>query len=148
MVKRESTTLMFNFIIMTFIQRIECMQRLHQLIQRRATGTPAQLAIKLEVSESTVYALLAEAKELGALFRYNRTIQSYEYLHQTQFQIGFSSLESIKITGGSLLFSLLRKIRSGPKYICEASQTSRPDEIDCPGSRKGSCFLKRVGFTK
>ncbi len=122
---------------MTFLERIECLKRLHQLIHRRATGAPAQLAIKLEVSESTVYALLTEAKELGALFRFNRTLQSYEYLHQTQFHIGFSSLESIKIKGGSRLFFPLRKIRSGTKYISDASQSSRPDEIDCPGAEKG-----------
>ncbi len=123
---------------MTFLERIECLKRLHQLIHLRPTGAPEQLAIKLEVSESTVYALLTEAKELGALFRFNRTLQSYEYLHQTQFHIGFSSLESIKIKGGSRLFSPLRKIRSGTKYICDASQSSRPDEIGCPGSRKGT----------
>ena len=121
---------------MTFVQRIECMQRMHHLIQRRATGTPEQLSSRLGVSVSTIFALLAEAKELGALFQYNRSIQSYEYVHQTQFQIGFTSLESIKIIGGSRLFSPLRKIRSGTKYICDASQTSRPDEIGLPRSRK------------
>ena len=121
---------------MTFLERIECLKRLHQLIHRRATGAPAQLAIKLEVSESTVYALLTEAKELGALFRYNRTLQSYEYLHQTQFHIGFASLESIKITGGSRLFYPLLYF-GVEQNIYDASETSRPDEIDCPGAEKG-----------
>ena len=122
---------------MTFLERIECLKRLHQLIHRRATGAPAQLAIKLEVSESTVYALLTEAKELGALFRYNRTLQSYEYLHQTQFQIGFSSLESIKIIGVVVYFLHSEKFGVAQNIFVTQSKHHGRMKLVAPVAEKG-----------
>ena len=113
------------------------MQRMHHLIQRRATGTPEQLSSRLGVSVSTIFALLAEAKELGALFQYNRSIQSYEYLHQTQFQIGFTSLESIKIIGVVVYFPHSEKFGVAQNIFVTQSKHHGRMKLGCPGAEKG-----------
>ena len=62
--------------IYTHIERIK---RLNALIKREATGTPLQLAEKLNVSKSTANRLIAELKDLGAPIQYCKYSQSYKY---------------------------------------------------------------------
>jgi len=62
--------------IYTHIERIK---RLNTLIQREATGTPLQLAEKLNVSKSTANRLIAELKDRGAPILYCKHSQSYKY---------------------------------------------------------------------
>ena len=62
--------------IYTHIERIKC---LHSLIQREATGTPLQLAEKLNVSVATVYRLIAELRDRGAPILYCKHSQCYKY---------------------------------------------------------------------
>ncbi|MDC1265927.1 MarR family transcriptional regulator [Flavobacteriaceae bacterium] len=62
--------------IYTHIERIK---RLNALIQREATGTPLQLAEKLNVSKSTANRLIAELKDRGAPILYCKHSQSYKY---------------------------------------------------------------------
>ena len=50
---------------MTYLERTECLDRLHQLISRRSTGTPKELATKLGVSVSILYSLISDARTLG-----------------------------------------------------------------------------------
>ena len=62
--------------IHTHIERIKC---LNSLIQREATGTPLQLAEKLNVSKSTANRLIAELRDRGAPILYCKHSQCYKY---------------------------------------------------------------------
>jgi predicted DNA-binding transcriptional regulator YafY len=58
------------------------------LISRSATGTPKNLAQKLNISEITVYRYIREMKELGAPIKYCRSCNSYKYTEeQYKFEI-------------------------------------------------------------
>ena len=62
--------------IHTHIERIKC---LNSLIQREATGTPLQLAEKLNVSKSTANRLIAELRDRGAPVLYCKHSQCYKF---------------------------------------------------------------------
>jgi len=62
--------------IYTHIERIKC---LNSLIRREATGTPLQLAEKLNVSKSTANRLIAELRDRGAPILYCKHSQCYKY---------------------------------------------------------------------
>jgi predicted transcriptional regulator len=47
------------------------------LAQKRATGTPKELAVKLNIEERVLYRFLDSLKTDGLEFRYCRTIRSY-----------------------------------------------------------------------
>ena len=64
---------------MTFAEQFKTVARLHHLIKGKATGTPAYLAQKLEISRSSVYNYLEALKELGAEIKYCRTGESFYY---------------------------------------------------------------------
>ena len=63
-------------IALKYLDRIE---RLHHLIKRKATGTPKELANRLEVSEASVYEYIKTLKEMGAPVAYDIYRKSYVY---------------------------------------------------------------------
>jgi predicted DNA-binding transcriptional regulator YafY len=68
-------------------------KRLDQLIKIKGTGSPAQLASKVGVSERTVFEYLKLMKSQGAPIQYDRGRKSYSYLHEGTFTISFVSAE-------------------------------------------------------
>ena len=74
---------------MVILHKIEKLQRLDRFIRLQCTGTPGELAIKLQVSESTLYELLSLAKNLGAYITYNNCSCTYEYIKPMRFVFGF-----------------------------------------------------------
>ena len=64
---------------MTALKFIDRIERLHLLIQRKGTGTPKELARRLETSESTVYQYINTLKLLGAPLVYDTFRRSYVY---------------------------------------------------------------------
>lgn len=71
-----------------FINRF---RRIDDLIRRKATGTPAQLAAKLGIAESTMYAFIKVMKDLGAPIYYDKDRASYCYENEGKFIIGFTN---------------------------------------------------------
>ena len=69
-----------------FIQRFK---RIDALIQNKSTGTPAQLAEKLNISVSTLYDFIAVMKELGAPIKYDKSARRYYYEASGNFDIRF-----------------------------------------------------------
>jgi DNA-binding IclR family transcriptional regulator len=69
-----------------FINRF---RRIDDLISRKATGTPAELASKLDIAESTLYEFLNVMKDMGAPIYYNKDRRSYCYEQEGRFTIGF-----------------------------------------------------------
>jgi predicted DNA-binding transcriptional regulator YafY len=68
---------------------IERFKRIDEIIQNKSSGTPAQLAEKLDISESTLYEFIAVMKELGAPIQYDRFAQRYYYEEPGRFNISF-----------------------------------------------------------
>ena len=94
-----------------YINRIERMDR---LIRRKSTGTPKELADKLNISERWLYIFLDELRsELDCPIRYDRRKRSYVYEIPGRIAIGFESEmendELKKVSGGKkfkLFYSL------------------------------------------
>jgi DNA-binding IclR family transcriptional regulator len=74
------------------LKQAERIQRIHELIKRKASGTPKELATRLGISARQLYKLLDLMKELGAPILYSNTLCSYYYEHEVAWSIGFSSL--------------------------------------------------------
>lgn len=64
---------------MNLPDQLSRLERLDQLIRLKATGTPAELARKLEVCERTVYYLIRILKERDNPVFYDKERQSYCY---------------------------------------------------------------------
>jgi len=105
---------------MSLITRIERLQRIDSLIRLKATGSPRQLAERLEISESTLYEDLNDLKTMGAEIVYCRYYMSYKYISPVKLIFKMQTIEQKEITGGHLLFGL-RKFRSTLRYYYGAN---------------------------
>ncbi len=87
---------------MNLIERIELMKRVDALIRRKATGTPQDLARKLNKSESFVYRLIRSMRDMGAPIEYSESRGSYYYEYEVNFKVGFMDIsnKTTKIVGG------------------------------------------------
>jgi hypothetical protein len=68
------------------LHRIETIDR---LIRIKSTGNPKVLAQKVNVSERSLYGILAFMKERGAPIAYCRYRKSYYYEHRGHFSFEF-----------------------------------------------------------
>lgn len=77
---------------MKLFQQIERINRLHEMIKKRKTGKPEELAQRLHVSESRLYNIIDYLKLNGAPIKYSRQIDTYyydfEYHINIQFEMG------------------------------------------------------------
>ena len=67
---------------------------LHNLIEKGATGTPKELAIKLDVAERTARNYVEQLREMGATICYCRTRQTYYYYSPVTFRFGYEPIET------------------------------------------------------
>ena len=72
---------------MPAIKFINRLKTIDQLIKLQATGSPKQLAEKLEISERQVYNYLADLKELGANMKFDKLKNSYTYASDIELVI-------------------------------------------------------------
>ncbi|GET30778.1 hypothetical protein [Prolixibacter sp. SD074] len=77
---------------MTFIERLNKLEQMDQLIRLRATGSSKEFARKIGVSESSLFRLLNDLKDLGAEIRFNTTKTSYCFCCAEEFKIGYEKL--------------------------------------------------------
>lgn len=68
---------------MNLLTQIERIRYVDYLIRIMATGTPKQLASKLDVSKATVYRIIALLKDMGVPIVYCRQNESYRYTDET-----------------------------------------------------------------
>lgn len=73
-----------------YLNRLESIDR---LIRTKATGSPQQLADRLQISVSLLYALIATMKEMGAPIGYSKIKRSYYYEGLGGFDFRFRYLE-------------------------------------------------------
>lgn len=74
---------------MALQKNLQRVKRMHEMIRYKRTGTPEQFATKMGISQSMLYYLIKELKDLGAPIVYCKARQSYRYLHPVSFQVGF-----------------------------------------------------------
>lgn len=80
-------------------------QRMDSLIRRKCTGSPKELAEKLDISERWLYIFLDELKtDLNCPIRYDRKKRSYVYEEPGKVVIGFTTelepWQMKKVNGG------------------------------------------------
>ncbi len=74
---------------MEFLQKIEVIERVDNLIKQKSTGTADDLSKRLCVSRRSVYNILELMKSMGAPIEYCQVRRTYYYLYQCDFVIGF-----------------------------------------------------------
>ena len=62
---------------MKFYEYQEKLTRIQELAKRNATGSPKELAEKINVSERTLFRLMQNIKEQGIQIEYSREISTY-----------------------------------------------------------------------
>ena len=74
---------------MKLLQTLQVISRTDQLIRLKATGTSAELAKRLTVSERSVRRLLTTMKQMGAPIKYCTSRKTYYYEETVHFRFGF-----------------------------------------------------------
>ena len=74
-------------ILMTFFDHIDAFDRLHDLIKRRATGTPKQLAAKFNVSIGTIKNRITTLRDKNFPIAYSREDATYYYAYEIEVVI-------------------------------------------------------------
>jgi len=104
----------------SIIEKLALIERMHLHIRRRGTGNPEQFARRLGISKSSLHRHIELMKLMGAPIAYNVKRGSYEYAHETDFQVGFSQpaqlteLEMRRTYGGQSSKTLLNVVSSLP----------------------------------
>jgi predicted DNA-binding transcriptional regulator YafY len=82
------------------------LNRLIDLVRRKSTGCPKELANRLEVSERTVYNLIDCLRDLGAPVQYDEQKRTYRFPEGTHvdLRIEVKEEEQSQVKGGSNLF--------------------------------------------
>ncbi|GAA4273508.1 hypothetical protein U6A24_18945 [Aquimarina gracilis] len=71
------------------IKQIELIERIDRLIRMQATGSPEELAHRLEISKTKLYRALNIMRELNAPIVYDVSLQSFIYKEAVGFSFGF-----------------------------------------------------------
>lgn len=64
---------------MNFTDHLSLIKRLHDLIRRKATGSPEELADRLNISRASLYRYINDLKSLGAPIKYNKERRCFGY---------------------------------------------------------------------
>lgn len=75
---------------------IDRLSRLDHLIRIKGTGTPAQLAERLNLSERSIYDYINFMKGLGCPIKFDSYRESYFYEEEGFFVIAFFSKDKLK----------------------------------------------------
>jgi predicted DNA-binding transcriptional regulator YafY len=68
---------------------LERLERIDRLIRIKGTGTPAELAARLKMSERNIYQYLNLMRDLGAPIKFDPYRETYYYSEEGQFVICF-----------------------------------------------------------
>lgn len=77
----------FKVHIMDFLEQLRLLRRLHDLIQRKATGSTNELADKLKISRASLYRKIEILKEFGAPIKYDHHRSCYYYEDAFELQL-------------------------------------------------------------
>lgn len=68
---------------------IDNFRKIDELIVRKNTGKPAEMAVKIDCSLTTLFTYLSMMRSMGAPIRYNKYKHTYYYEEEGHFVIGF-----------------------------------------------------------
>lgn len=72
---------------------LERLERIDHLIRIKGTGTPADLANRLHISQRSVYQYLNLMREMGAPIKFCPFRETYYYIEEGQFMARFKSAQ-------------------------------------------------------
>ncbi len=111
---------------MKFAEQIERLQYLDKLIRKQKTGSPSELAGRLDISRSQLYNLINYLNDIGMKIRFSRMHNSFYYdCPDKDLEIQFSikiitDQKAHTIYGGScsLLLMLQTKLNGDDQVYC------------------------------
>lgn len=65
---------------MGLINQVQLLDSIHYRIEHKRTGNPENFASKLGVSQSKLYRILAELRDIGIEIKYENSKSSYVYI--------------------------------------------------------------------
>jgi len=74
---------------MRFLQLVNRLQLLNEIIEKQRSGSPQQLADMLGINKRTLYDWISLLKSFGAEIEYDRKQHTYKYLNGTRIEIDF-----------------------------------------------------------
>jgi predicted DNA-binding transcriptional regulator YafY len=100
--------------VFEYLDRID---KMHKLVQRRRTGTPAEFAQQLGVSRTSLYELIDELRSRGAPIAYSKSTRTFFYSQPYEIFIScslrpLSCKEEKEKSGGIKLFSTVLFFRT------------------------------------
>lgn len=75
---------------MKSIKNLERLQQLHELIDSKNTGSPGELAEKMNISKRLVFNLLDQLKDFEASICYSRKNRTYYYCEDFELHVNIS----------------------------------------------------------
>ncbi len=112
---------------MKFSEEANLRERIHQLTRLKATGTPDQLARRLDMSKRNLFRTINEMRADGFPIVYDRLRERYYYEKEVVFEVKFyvaEKVEAQKITGGEFFqffdnfFGSVPDFGSGRGFLC------------------------------
>ncbi len=74
---------------MSVVKKINRLKALDQLIRLKSTGTPNELACRMQLSERQIFRYISDLKELGAQIEFNSDKNSYVYTDDIELHIEY-----------------------------------------------------------
>lgn len=82
------------------LSEFEKILTLHELILKQRTGTPEELATRMEMSRACLFRYMEKLKGYGAEIKYNRTRNCYSYTNDFKLKVTLETNEMKKVLGG------------------------------------------------
>ncbi len=76
---------------MNFLKNINHVEKLHELILQKKTGTPNRLAQQLGITRATLYVLIEELNALNMPVAYSRKYETFYYERDMKSIVPFES---------------------------------------------------------
>ena len=86
------------------LSEFEKLIHLHELILKQRTGTPEELAMRMEISRACLFRYMEKLKGYGAEIKYNRTRNCYSYINDFKLKVTLETNEMKKVLGGNNKF--------------------------------------------
>lgn len=74
---------------MKVVEQLERLKYIHELIEKRKTGTPDGFAKKLRISRRQLYYIIDELKLMGAPIDYDIQLKTFFYSEKCEINIRF-----------------------------------------------------------
>ena len=81
---------MQNPFTMKLVEHLERIKKMNRLIRSGQTGTPAEFAQVIGISQSHLFRSLHELESYGMDIRYSRSVQTYFYGNDNELTISYS----------------------------------------------------------